>query len=137
QPTGSLERIVDRTDDILSRRLDCGRRLLCQCSPGNGQDRTVQVTGVDKTLRDQLDSACPVKVEGGVASARAKVAYEWCRLANAVEVVDGERDTGFACEGEKVEHHVGRAAGGGCTDDAVFDGLTRDDVSCVNPAAED
>ncbi len=89
----------------------------------------VEETCVEEALGEEAGAACVLVVLGGVLAAGGEVADEGRALADAVEVVDGERDVELARDGDEVQDGVGAAARGADGDDGVLDGLAGDDLA--------
>ena len=78
-----------------------------------------------------------VDICGHVAAAGLEIDDKRGAFADHVEVIDGQRDTGFAGHGEQVQHGIGRATRGGDARDSVFERLPREDVARGHVLAHD
>jgi hypothetical protein len=136
-PAGLLDRVLDRADDLLARRLLRLVRVPADRLAGHRRRVLVQQAEVLQPLRQDRGAAGGVQVGGHEPPAGLEVAQRRRRFGDPVEVVDVERDAGFAGHGEQVQDAVGRAAGGGDGEDRVLDRLAGDDVARPLTAPQD
>ena len=81
-----------------------------------------------QALRDERRAAGGVEIGRDEAAARLEVGDERNRCADAIEVLEAERDAGLFRDRHQVEHGVRRAAGRRNRGDGVLERLRRENL---------
>ena len=126
-----VQRVVECADYILVlARL---RRDVCQFlgdgAAGDGHAVAVQQSVGKQHLQHLRGAAGLVQIGNDIFTRGFEVAQHRHLAANALEVVDGPFDFGRRCDGEVMQHRVGRTAGGHDQAHHILDRLARDDVA--------
>ena len=126
-----VERVIPRPDDILilTRRGRDFRQLLGHGAAGDGHAVAVQQAVREQHLQHLRHAAGAVKINCHIFARRLEIAQHRHLAAHAFEVVDGPFHVGGMRNGQKVQHGVGRAAGGHDEGDRIFNRFARDDVA--------
>ena len=74
---------------------------------GAGEGGAVDVAAVEKTLGDDADSAGLIDIDGDKFAAGLEVDEDRGAVADGLEVVERERNSGLPRHGEQVQHGVG------------------------------
>ena len=129
ESAGGLDGVVEGVDDFLSGSLDGLRGFFGEGLAGNVPGGAVDQAGVDQALCEQAAAARGVIIGRDVLAPGLEVAEQRRLRADAVEVVDRERDAHLVGDGEEVKHGICRSAGGRDAGDGVLDGLRGDDLA--------
>ena len=129
EAAGFLQRLIERSDDLLAGSFFRLAGFFGESSSGHGHRRSLREFSVEQALGDDRDAAGFVDVGGDVFSGRLQVREQRRALADFLEVVDGERDSHLARHRQQVQHGVGRSAGAGDAGDRVLERGAGQDVS--------
>src|SRR5208337_163202 len=91
QPSSPLNRIGDRSDHVLARRLDSTAGFLSNCSPAGSHLRPIDESRFQELLGNQGDSAGTMDVHGKVPPTRLQISNNGCARADNVKVIDLKR----------------------------------------------
>src|SRR5882762_6106807 len=106
EPALGLERIGQRPDHLLARRLARGPRFLADRPAGDGRRVAVDEPGLEQPLGDDSHAAGVVHLGSRVVTPGPHVGEERCLARDLVELVDGQLDAGFLGDGEQVQDRV-------------------------------
>jgi len=98
EPTGFLQRPVDRDDDLLPRRLAHGGGNLGEGAAVDVQRGSVGETCVHQLAGDEGDAAGAVEIGRDEPSAGLQIGDDRCASRDFVEVVELERQAELACD---------------------------------------
>src|SRR5581483_2165099 len=105
-----LEGTIEGCDDLLTRRLPS---LLGFCGEGlasDGEHGTIDKLSIEQPLRNHRDPARFVDVGSDITSEGLEIGQQRRPLAHGLEIVDSERDLGFAGERKKMKNGIRRSA---------------------------
>ena len=126
-----VHRITPRPDNFLigARRGRQMGKLFADGAAGDRHAFAVQQAMLLQHAQHLRYAARAMEIDGDEAPRGLEIADHRHALANALEIVDGPLHFGRRCNGEEMQHRIGRAAGGHHQRDRILDRLPGDDVA--------
>ena len=121
EAAGLLDRIRHRPDDLFLARLLHLREFLRHRLAADADRVAVEEPRVEQALAQQGSAARAIEVGRDVLAARLEVGDQRRPLADAIEILQRQFHTRFACDGEEVEHGVRGSAARRDARDRVFE----------------
>ena len=106
QPTGRFQRLREQSDDLLSGRFSGGLRHLGDGPAVDSGRIPVDQPPLSQSLEDQRNAAGIVQVFRDILAAGLEAGDHRCPRRHPVEVVDGQRYTGFARNCQEMQDAV-------------------------------
>jgi hypothetical protein len=128
-----LDRLVEGANDILL--VGVGRvggdvlEGLGDGLAGDGQAIAVEQPAIEEHFHERANAADADEMGHAVFAERFHVGKERDAGTDGLEVIDPERDLGGMGDSEQVEDEIGRAAERGADGDAIFEGLSGEDIA--------
>src|SRR6185369_16868989 len=95
-----------------------------------------QVFPLQQSLHQQADPSSTVHIGSDETARRLQVGQQRSAFTDLLEIVDVQGDPGLARDGQQVQDRVGRTAGGGDARDRVLECRTSENVSGIDPPAQ-
>ena len=133
---GFLQRLVGGDDHFLAGSFMGRGGFFGDGFAGDRDGVAVEQPEAEQAAGEEANASGGVHVGGDEAAGGFQVGEDRGALADGLEIVDVERDSGLARNGQQVQHGVGGAAGGGHRGDGIFEGVGGEDIQRANSAAK-
>ncbi len=104
EAAGWFQRRVDFSDDFLVGSFFCDGGFFGDVAAGDGNGVAAEQFRIEQPFGDESSAASRIEIGGDKAAAGFEVGDDGNFRADAVEIVDAERDMRFVGNGEQVQH---------------------------------